>query len=51
MAVHKQTGTKRCVKKLSKRDLSDEDKAKLIEEVSILKELDHPNIVKVNEFY
>ena len=41
----------RCVKKLSKEDLTDEEKRKLVEEVSILKSLDHPNIVKVNEFY
>lgn len=29
----------RCVKKLSKKDLTDEDRAKLIEEVSILRKL------------
>ena len=39
------------MKKLSKEDLTDEEKRKLVEEVSILKSLDHPNIVKVNEFY
>lgn len=50
-ARHKQTKALRCVKKLRKKDLSEDEKAKLIEEVSILKELDHPNIVKVNEFY
>ena len=41
----------RCVKKLSKKDLTDEEKLKLVEEVAILKSLDHPNIVKVLEFY
>jgi calcium-dependent protein kinase len=41
----------RCVKKLSKKDLTDEEKDKLVEEVNTLKGLDHPNIVKVLEFY
>merc|ERR1711935_1188753 len=41
----------RCVKKLSKKDLTEEEKNKLVEEVAILKSLDHPNIVKVLEFY
>lgn len=41
----------RCVKKLSKQDLSDEEKTKLVEEVQILRGLDHPNILKVLEFY
>lgn len=50
-ARHKVSKSIRCVKKLSKKDLSDEDKEKLVEEVTILKNLDHPNIVKVLEFY
>merc|ERR1712050_399501 len=50
-ARHKLSKTLRCVKKLSKKDLTEEEKDKLVEEVSILKKLDHPNIVKVLEFY
>ncbi len=41
----------RCVKKLSKKDLTDEEKNKLVEEVNTLKGLDHPNIVKAHEMY
>lgn len=50
-ARQKMSKALRCVKKLSKKDLTDEEKVKLVEEVSILKNLDHPNIVKVLEFY
>lgn len=38
-AKHKLSKATRCVKKLSKKDLSDEEKEKLIEEVSILRKL------------
>lgn len=38
-ARHKLSKAARCVKKLSKKDLTDEDRAKLIEEVSILRKL------------
>ena len=38
-ARHKLSKALRCVKKLSKKDLTDEDKAKLVEEVLILKNL------------
>lgn len=50
-ARHKATKATRCVKKLSKKELSEEEKDKLVQEVAILKNLDHPNIVKVLEFY
>jgi len=50
-ARHKLSKTLRCVKKLSKKDLTEDEKMKLVEEVSILKTLDHPNILKVLEFY
>ena len=50
-ARHKTTKVVRCVKKLSKKDLTEDEKLKLVEEVSILRNLDHPNIVKVLEFY
>ena len=38
-ARHKLSKAARCVKKLSKKDLTDDDRAKLIEEVSILRKL------------
>lgn len=38
-ARHKLSKTPRCVKKLTKKDLTEEERKKLIEEVSILKNL------------
>ena len=39
------------MKKLSKADLTEDETLKLVEEVAVLRKLDHPNIVKVLEFY
>jgi calcium-dependent protein kinase len=41
---HKITKQVRCIKKLKKKDFKKEEQEKLIEEVLILKDLDHPNI-------
>jgi len=46
-AQHKLSQAIRCVKKLSKADLTEEETLKLVEEVAVLRRLDHPNIVKV----
>ena len=43
-ARHKITKQVRCIKKLKKKDFKKEEQEKLIEEVLILKDLDHPNI-------
>lgn len=43
-ARHKITKQIRCIKKLKKKDFKKEEQEKLIEEVLILKDLDHPNI-------
>lgn len=43
-AKHKITKQIRCIKKLKKKDFKKEEQEKLIEEVLILKDLDHPNI-------
>lgn len=50
-AQHKLSSAVRCVKKISKQDLSEDEAQKLQEEVAVLRKLDHPNIVKVLEFY
>jgi calcium-dependent protein kinase len=39
------------MKCISKLGLKPEDVTKLLDEVNILKELDHPNIIKIYEFY
>ena len=46
-ARHKITKQVRCIKKLKKKDFKKEEQEKLIEEVLILKDLDHPNIGKI----
>lgn len=52
ICFHRETGHKRAVK-LFKKDLmhSEIEKMTLIKEVSILKTLDHPNIIRTYEFF
>jgi len=39
------------MKEISKISLTVEDEKKLLAEISILKHLDHPNIIKIYELY
>jgi serine/threonine protein kinase len=39
------------VKILSKRKMAEEDKASLMQEITIMKQIDHPNIVKMVDFF
>lgn len=41
---HKITKQIRCIKKIKKKDFKKAEQEKLVEEVMILKDLDHPNI-------
>jgi calcium-dependent protein kinase len=41
----------RAVKIINKKYIAEEDKLKLIKEIDILKQLDHPNIIKLYEFF
>jgi calcium-dependent protein kinase len=52
-AKHIKTGVIRAIKKINKYsyNISPEDEENLIKEISILKQLDHPNILKIFEFY
>ena len=52
-AKHIKTGAMRAIKKIYKNSLAitQEEEQSLIKEISMLKELDHPNILKVFEFY
>ena len=49
---HRETGQKRAVK-LFRRDLmtSEVEKSQLLKEISILRSLDHPNIIRTYEFF
>ena len=49
---HKDIGVDRAMKKLTGKDQKDKEKEKeILNEIEMLKSLDHPNIVKVFEFY
>lgn len=41
----------RAVKIINKKYLAEEEKLKLLNEIDILKQLDHPNILKLYEFF
>lgn len=49
---HRVTGEKRAVKTIHKKSLrTEEEKNMVFNEVSILRALDHPNIIKLHEYY
>jgi calcium-dependent protein kinase len=50
-AWHVATNEMRAIKIIFKHDCSDSDQANILKEVNILKQLDHPNIVKVYEYF
>ena len=51
-AIHNQTHESRAIKIINKLTIkSDETRSKIMNEVEILKNLDHPNIVKLYEFH
>jgi len=49
--THRTTGIVRAMKSIKKKSVIKEEAEKLFTEVSILKTLDHPNIVKLYELY
>eukprot|EP00178_Gracilaria_changii_P009440 TRINITY_DN2762_c0_g1_i1.p1 TRINITY_DN2762_c0_g1~~TRINITY_DN2762_c0_g1_i1.p1 ORF type:complete len:258 (-),score=46.40 TRINITY_DN2762_c0_g1_i1:159-932(-) len=51
MCVHRETGAQRAVKVLRKSHMDEEEKKMLFNEINILRELDHPNIVKMYEYF
>ena len=51
MCVHRESGAQRAVKVLRKSHMDDDEKRMLFNEINILKEIDHPNIIKMYEFY
>jgi calcium/calmodulin-dependent protein kinase I len=50
-AKHRQTGERFAVKVLSKKKMSEEDKIAMHTEIEILKQVDHPNIVKLIDVF
>jgi calcium-dependent protein kinase len=49
--LNKETKALRAVKIINKKYLEEDEKQKLLGEISILKQLDHPNILKLYEFF
>jgi len=49
--LHKETKALRAVKIINKKYLEEDQKQKLLTEISILKQMDHPNILKLYEFF
>jgi calcium-dependent protein kinase len=50
LASHRITQERRCVKVISKQDLGGEDED-FMNEIRILKQMDHPHIMKIYEYY
>jgi calcium-dependent protein kinase len=51
LAKHRITGLKRCVKAISKDNFTKDANESIMNEIQILKELDHPHIVKIFEYF
>lgn len=51
MCIHKSTGTQRALKVISKNRFNPDQEEILNNEVKIHKDLDHPNIVKLYEYF
>lgn len=49
--LNKQSKALRAVKIINKMSLAQYDKEKLLNEIDILKQMDHPNILKLYEFF
>ena len=51
VCVHRESGAQRAVKVLRKAHMDDDEKKMLFNEINNLKDLDHPNILKMYEFF
>lgn len=51
ICLHKPTNQQRAVKILYKSNMTPEDERMLKNEINILSKLDHPNIVKMYEYF
>ena len=49
--VHIETGEKRAVKVINKSNMDEEEINTLMNEINVLRNLDHPNIVKIYEYF
>ena len=51
LCEHKDTGEERAVKTIKKNRMKKDDREIVLKELEMLKEMDHPNIIKVFEVY
>lgn len=51
VCVHRESGAQRAVKVLRKSHMDEDEKKMFFNEINILKDLDHPNILKMYEFF
>jgi len=49
-ALHKQTKEARAIKLINKSSVPHNQKGTLISEITVLKEMDHPSIMRIYEF-
>lgn len=51
LATQSKTGVKRCIKKISKKNFTSDTTENVMNEIKILQETVHPNIIKIVEYY
>lgn len=51
LAKHRKTEILRCVKKINKHKFTKSENESIMNEIEVLKEIDHPNIIKIIEYY
>lgn len=49
-SIHKRTKERRAIKMIDKTLIEKEKEGELLSEIKVLKEMDHPNIMKIYEF-
>lgn len=51
ICTHRETKEKRAVKVLKKENMDAAEQASMLNEINTLRDLDHPNIVKIYEYF
>lgn len=51
LGVHKSTGNQRAIKQMDKPFMDERTKKKMEDEIKSLSTLDHPNILKMHEYF
>lgn len=51
LAQQTKTGIKRCIKKISKQNFTSDQSESVMNEIQILQQAVHPNIVRIIEYY